>query len=119
MQNANAALMYFIYLFLCSVFVYYSLKHVKMVVPTIVMFGVVPQYFFIWIFWRIMSCLLPNWIYQAGDDIYYSVYQKLVLFFFEHVTGTKVSFCFILLYLKFYIYIYLSIYISSVIKNII
>lgn len=67
-----------------------------MVVPTIVMFGVVPQYFFIWIFWRIMSCLLPNWIYQAGDDIYYSVYQKLVLFFFEHVTGTKVSLYFIL-----------------------
>ncbi|XP_055945741.1 1-acyl-sn-glycerol-3-phosphate acyltransferase epsilon-like isoform X2 [Argiope bruennichi] len=65
------------------------LKHVKMVVPTIVMFGVVPQYFFIWIAWRFMSCLLPNWIYQAGDDIYYSVYQKFVLFFFEHVTGTK------------------------------
>ncbi|XP_035224564.1 1-acyl-sn-glycerol-3-phosphate acyltransferase epsilon-like isoform X2 [Stegodyphus dumicola] len=65
------------------------LKHVKMVVPTIVMFGVVPQYFLIWLTWRVVSCLLPNWIYQAGDDIYYSVYQKLVLFFFEHVTGTK------------------------------
>ncbi|GFQ96206.1 1-acyl-sn-glycerol-3-phosphate acyltransferase epsilon [Trichonephila clavata] len=66
-----------------------TLKHVKMVVPTIVMFGVVPQYFLIWIAWRFMSCLLPSWIYQAGDDIYYSVYQKFVLFFFEHVTGTK------------------------------
>ncbi|GFY50561.1 1-acyl-sn-glycerol-3-phosphate acyltransferase epsilon [Trichonephila inaurata madagascariensis] len=66
-----------------------SLKHVKMVVPTIVMFGVVPQYFLIWIAWRFMSCLLPSWIYQAGDDMYYSVYQKFVLFFFEHVTGTK------------------------------
>ena len=67
-----------------------------MVVPTIVMFGVVPQYFLIWICWRIISCLLPNWIYQAGDDIYYSVYQKFVLFFFEHVAGTKVSLYFIL-----------------------
>ncbi|XP_054711785.1 1-acyl-sn-glycerol-3-phosphate acyltransferase epsilon-like [Uloborus diversus] len=65
------------------------LKHVKMVVPTIVMFGVVPQYFLIWLTWRFMSCLLPSWIYQAGDDMYYSVYQKLVLFFFEHVAGTK------------------------------
>ncbi|GIX84187.1 1-acyl-sn-glycerol-3-phosphate acyltransferase epsilon [Caerostris extrusa] len=65
------------------------LKHVKMVVPTIVMFGVVPQYFLIWITWRFMSCLLPSWIYQAGDDIYYTVYQKFVLFFFEHITGTK------------------------------
>lgn len=72
-----------------SITVEECLKHVKMVVPTIVMFGVVPQYFLIWLGWRFMSCVLPSWIYQAGDDMYYSVYQKLVLFFFEHVTGTK------------------------------
>ncbi|KAG8178308.1 hypothetical protein JTE90_026279 [Oedothorax gibbosus] len=66
-----------------------TLKHVKMVVPSIIMFGVVPQYFFVWIAWRFMSCVLPHWVYQAGDDIYYSIYQKFVLFFFEHVAGTQ------------------------------
>ncbi|XP_042901542.1 1-acyl-sn-glycerol-3-phosphate acyltransferase epsilon isoform X1 [Parasteatoda tepidariorum] len=67
-----------------------NLKHVKMVVPTIVMFGVVPQYFIVWVMWRCLTCVLPNWIYQYGDDMYYSVYQKFVLFFFEQVAGTKV-----------------------------
>ena len=34
--------------------------------------------------------MLPSWVYQAGDDFLYSMYQRMVLFFFEHCTALKV-----------------------------
>ncbi|CAM1299019.1 Uncharacterised protein g2298 [Pycnogonum litorale] len=59
-------------------------------VPSVVILGSVPQYFLMWLSWRTVSLILPPWIYQTGDDICFSLYQRLILFFFEHVNGIKV-----------------------------
>ncbi|XP_013772705.1 1-acyl-sn-glycerol-3-phosphate acyltransferase epsilon-like [Limulus polyphemus] len=67
-----------------------GVKNLRMVVPTIVLFGVAPHYYMVWMLWRLVSLALPTYIYQKGDDFCYSLYQRLVLFFFENLTGTEV-----------------------------
>ncbi|XP_076320039.1 1-acyl-sn-glycerol-3-phosphate acyltransferase epsilon-like isoform X2 [Tachypleus tridentatus] len=67
-----------------------GVKNLHMVVPTIVLFGVAPHYYLVWMLWRLVSLALPTYIYQKGDDFCYSLYQRLVLFFFENLTGTEV-----------------------------
>lgn len=54
------------------------------------MIGVAPEYLAIWLVWRGASLVLPSWIYQWGDDKLYSLYQRLVLFFFETCTNLEV-----------------------------
>lgn len=54
------------------------------------MFGVTPQYLAMWLLWRGASIAMPDWLYQWGDDKLYSLYQRLVLFFFETCTGVEV-----------------------------
>lgn len=54
------------------------------------MFGVSPEFFGMWLVWRGMSLVIPNWMYQWGDDKLYSLYQRLVLFFFETCTRVEV-----------------------------
>jgi len=57
-----------------------------------ILFGSAPSYFLFWAVWRGISLLLPKWMYQTGDDFFYSMYQRMVVFFFEHCTGQKVFF---------------------------
>ena len=60
-------------------------------ISTSIMVGAAPEYYAVWLTWRILSIPLPSWLYQKVDDMLYSTYQRLVLLFFEHGTGLKVS----------------------------
>lgn len=58
---------------------------------SVMMVGVAPEYLGVWLVWRGMSLALPPWVYQWGDDKLYSLYQRLVLFFFETCTRVEVG----------------------------
>lgn len=62
----------------------------RYVVAVLLLAGSAPNYFLIWFVWRGLSLFMPEWIYQVGDDFLYSLYQKMVVFVFEHCTGVKV-----------------------------
>ncbi|ETE55953.1 1-acyl-sn-glycerol-3-phosphate acyltransferase epsilon, partial [Ophiophagus hannah] len=65
----------------------YSLRYV---LPTAVMLGTAPTYILAWGAWRLLSTLLPARFYHQVDDRLYTIYQSMVLFFFEHYTGVQV-----------------------------
>lgn len=68
---------------------YYTLLS-RYVFGSVIMIGVAPEYLAIWLVWRGASLVFPSWIYQWGDDKLYSLYQRLVLFFFETCTNLEV-----------------------------
>ena len=71
---------------------YIRLQKVAVVlVSALFMFGTAPSYFVLWSSWRILSLFLSVRCYQLGDDFLYSLYQKLLLFFYEHVARIEVS----------------------------
>ena len=61
-------------------------------VSVIILGASAPNYFLVWAVWRGVSIVLPQHVYQIGDDFLYGLYQRMVVFFFEHCTGQKVSF---------------------------
>ncbi|XP_045133553.1 1-acyl-sn-glycerol-3-phosphate acyltransferase epsilon-like isoform X2 [Portunus trituberculatus] len=63
---------------------------VRYALGSVMMVGVAPEYLGVWLVWRGMSLALPPWVYQWGDDKLYSLYQRLVLFFFETCTRVEV-----------------------------
>ncbi|XP_076067635.1 1-acyl-sn-glycerol-3-phosphate acyltransferase epsilon-like isoform X2 [Oratosquilla oratoria] len=66
------------------------LEFIRYAFGSVFLLGVSPEYLAIWLGWRGMSLFLPSWMYQWGDDKLYSLYQRLVVFFFEHCTGLEV-----------------------------
>ncbi|XP_069829541.1 1-acyl-sn-glycerol-3-phosphate acyltransferase epsilon isoform X1 [Dendropsophus ebraccatus] len=65
----------------------YSLRYM---LPAAVMLGTAPTYLLAWGCWRALSALLPERLYRRGDDRLYTVYQSMVLFFFQQYTGVQV-----------------------------
>uniref|UniRef100_A0A2D4HJB4 Phospholipid/glycerol acyltransferase domain-containing protein n=1 Tax=Micrurus lemniscatus lemniscatus TaxID=129467 RepID=A0A2D4HJB4_MICLE len=65
----------------------YSMRYV---LPTAVMLGTAPTYILAWGAWRLLSALLPARFYHQVDDRLYTIYQSMVLFFFEHYTGVQI-----------------------------
>ncbi|XP_029451598.1 1-acyl-sn-glycerol-3-phosphate acyltransferase epsilon isoform X1 [Rhinatrema bivittatum] len=65
----------------------YSLRYL---LPAAVMLGTAPTYFLAWGLWRALSAVLPARLYHEVDDRLYTVYQSMVLFFFENYTGVEV-----------------------------
>ncbi|XP_037076032.1 1-acyl-sn-glycerol-3-phosphate acyltransferase epsilon-like [Pollicipes pollicipes] len=65
---------------------------IRYAISTGIMVGAAPEYFAIWMGWRLISVPLPAWLYQKVDDMLYSTYQRLVLLFFEHATGLEIFF---------------------------
>ena len=59
--------------------------------PATVMLGTAPAYLLSWGTWRLLSTVLPARVYHKLDDRLYSMYQSMVLFFFENYTGVEVS----------------------------
>lgn len=59
--------------------------------PAAVMIGTAPAYLLSWGTWRLLSTLLPARLYHKVDDHIYTVYQSMVLFFFENYTGVEVG----------------------------
>ncbi|KAK3577551.1 hypothetical protein CHS0354_026518 [Potamilus streckersoni] len=65
----------------------YSLQWV---VPAAIMMGSAPCFISLWSAWRIISAVLPRGVYAKGDDLMFSVYMRLVLFFFHTCARVKV-----------------------------
>ncbi|XP_072354707.1 1-acyl-sn-glycerol-3-phosphate acyltransferase epsilon isoform X2 [Scyliorhinus torazame] len=57
--------------------------------PAAVMMGTAPVYLLTWAAWRLLSMLLPARLYHIMDDRLYTIYQSVVLFFFESYTGVE------------------------------
>lgn len=66
----------------------YSLRYW---LPAAVMLGTAPAYLLSWSIWRLLATVLPARLYHTVDDRAYSLYQSMVLFFFENYTGVEVS----------------------------
>uniref|UniRef100_A0A8D0GMR8 1-acylglycerol-3-phosphate O-acyltransferase 5 n=1 Tax=Sphenodon punctatus TaxID=8508 RepID=A0A8D0GMR8_SPHPU len=65
----------------------YSMRYV---LPAAFMMGTAPTYVLAWAAWRLLSALLPARFYQEVDDRLYTIYQSMVLFFFENYTGVQI-----------------------------
>lgn len=65
----------------------YSMRYV---LPAAVMMGTAPTYVLAWGAWRLLSAVLPTRFYREVDDRLYTIYQSMVLFFFENYTGVQV-----------------------------
>uniref|UniRef100_A0A8C8SD98 1-acylglycerol-3-phosphate O-acyltransferase 5 n=1 Tax=Pelusios castaneus TaxID=367368 RepID=A0A8C8SD98_9SAUR len=65
----------------------YSMRYV---LPAAVMMGTAPTYVLAWGAWRLLSVLLPARFYRELDDRFYTIYQSMVLFFFERYTGVQI-----------------------------
>ncbi|XDV50769.1 hypothetical protein PO909_019781 [Leuciscus waleckii] len=70
----------------------YSLRYW---LPAAVMLGTAPAYLLSWSIWRLLATVLPARLYHTVDDHAYSLYQSMVLFFFENYTGVEVSVTFL------------------------
>ena len=71
-----------------------ALVHVhslRWAVPATIMLGSSPTFITIWSGWRMLSSILPRRFYIYGDDKLYSLYQRLILYFFHTYTTTEVS----------------------------
>ncbi|KAE8603337.1 hypothetical protein XENTR_v10014303 [Xenopus tropicalis] len=72
---------------LSAVLYTYALRHM---VPTAFMLGTAPTYLLAWGCWRALSAVLPERIYRSVDDRLYTLYQSMVLFFFQNYTGVEI-----------------------------
>jgi lysophosphatidate acyltransferase len=68
----------------------YYLQSLRWVAPAGFMLGTAPAYYALWGGWRVISSVLPSRVFEAGDEVLYSLYQRLVLFFFENCSGVEV-----------------------------
>ena len=62
--------------------------------PAAVMFGTAPCFLMLWWPARILTAVLPRRFYRRADDILFSSYIRLMLFFFENCSGIEVSECY-------------------------
>ncbi|CAM4922463.1 unnamed protein product [Rotaria socialis] len=74
----------------CFLFV---LNSIRIAIPVISLFGSAPTFFTLWLLLRLITYFFcPHHMYRLFDDYLYSLYQKSVLFFFEHWVNTKIYF---------------------------
>ncbi|KAI8480311.1 1-acyl-sn-glycerol-3-phosphate acyltransferase epsilon [Branchiostoma belcheri] len=65
-------------------------RSLKYMVPCAMMLLPATPYFLTSAVLKLLSAALPRRWYRWGDDFMYTVYQSMVLFFFEHCTGVEV-----------------------------
>ncbi len=68
-------------------------QSLRFALPTCVLVGVSPHFFFGWLSLRLATVILPRRIYERLDELAYDSYQSLVAYFFETYAGTKVLCC--------------------------
>ncbi|XP_062519647.1 1-acyl-sn-glycerol-3-phosphate acyltransferase epsilon-like [Corticium candelabrum] len=56
------------------------------------MFACAPQYFLLSLAWRVISLPLPTRTYERGDEMLYTLYQSMVIFFFENMSSVEFVF---------------------------
>lgn len=62
----------------------------RCLIPSAFIFGAAPVYWAGAVGWQVIAVFLPRRIFNAVDDFMYSCYQRLVLFFFENMSGVQV-----------------------------
>ena len=67
------------------------LDAMRTAVPAVILLGSAPNFWLIWCGWRGLTAVMPNKVYQVGDDFLYSMYQRMVVFFLENFSGVDVS----------------------------
>ncbi|KAL3868741.1 hypothetical protein ACJMK2_041510 [Sinanodonta woodiana] len=67
------------------------IRSLQWVVPAAIMMGSAPCFFSLWSAWRVISAILPRRVYIKGDDLLFSVYMRLVLFFFHTYARVKIQ----------------------------
>ena len=72
----------------------FYLLSLRWTVSTAFMLGTAPNYFMLWMLWRVATLPLPGRVYEIGDDFLYGLYQKMILFFFEHSNNLEVRYHF-------------------------
>ena len=68
----------------------YHLQSLRWIVPAVFMLGTASTYYIVWGGFRLITSVMPSRVFQVGDDMMYSLYQRLILFFFEYYTGVEV-----------------------------
>jgi hypothetical protein len=69
-------------------------------IPAVCLFGSTPILFLLWVLIRLVTSISSSpHIYRRYDDYFYSMYQQLIIFFFEKWVNVKVCFVF---YLHFF-----------------
>ncbi|CAF3872737.1 unnamed protein product [Rotaria sordida] len=67
-----------------------TINSLRFALPIVTLFGTAPTFFTFWFLLRSITFVFPPHIYRRCDDHLYSIYQRLVLFFFQnwvHVKG--------------------------------
>ncbi|XP_033738256.1 1-acyl-sn-glycerol-3-phosphate acyltransferase epsilon-like [Pecten maximus] len=70
-----------------SVVVY--LHSVRWALPAVVMVGTAPFFVGLWGGIRLVTSILPKGCYRKADDFLYTIYQRMTIFFFYHVSGVE------------------------------
>lgn len=68
------------------------INELKPIIPAAILLVPSVPYFIGTISWHAISTILPRKWFRYVDDKMYSVYQRLVLFVFENVSGVDVTF---------------------------
>lgn len=72
-----------------AVFIY--VHSLRWTVPCFVIMGVTPLYMTFWSVLRTITAPFPQKVYRIGDDVMFSQYMRLILFFFHTYVNPKVS----------------------------
>jgi hypothetical protein len=65
-------------------------SHLLWGISITLLLGIAPVFYWLWIVLRLVTAAFHRTVYEAADDFLYSLYQKLVLFFFENCSGIEV-----------------------------
>ncbi|XP_064642316.1 1-acyl-sn-glycerol-3-phosphate acyltransferase epsilon-like [Lineus longissimus] len=67
----------------------FHLNSLRFMLPAVGMLGVSPAFLTLWVPFKVLSTILPKRFFVRVDDSFYSFYQRLVLFYYEHYTGIQ------------------------------
>ncbi|CAF0768536.1 unnamed protein product [Rotaria sp. Silwood1] len=72
-------------------FFLFTINTLRFTLPILTLYGTAPTFITFWFLLRsITSILFPRHIYRRCDDHLYSIYQRLVLFFFQNWVSVKI-----------------------------
>ena len=68
-----------------------AIDSLRLAVPVVTLFGSAPTFLTFWLFIRTMTAFSSREIYRISADYFYSIYQRMVLFFFENWANVDIS----------------------------
>lgn len=80
-----------------------TINSLRFALPVVTLFGTAPTVISFWFLIRSVTyALFPPHIYRRCDDHLYSMYQRLILFFFQNWVNVKVSLVIIFFFFSVY-----------------